>query len=215
VLAHQAWAEQRAWLLARGAVPTLPVRTVTEIVEGVREPAPAAWSTREPPFDAALGLVELADTGIDRRGRPRGKRFGTLVHAVLATVDLDAEALVIGVAARAAGRVVGASAEEIEAAILAAVTALRHPILRRAAESARRGECRREAPVVLPGSGGELIEGVVDLAFREQRSWTVVDFKTDAELAGRKARYETQVLLYVEAIQAATGEGARGVLLAV
>ncbi len=219
VLAHQAWAEQRAWLLARGAVPTLPVRTVTEIVEGVREPAPAAWATRElggePTGDAALGLVELADTGIDRRSRPRGKRFGTLVHAVLATVDLEADAGVVVVAARAAGRLLGASADEIDAAVEAAVTALRHPILRRAAESARRGECRREAPVVLPGSGGELIEGVVDLAFREQRSWTVVDFKTDAELAGRKARYETQVLLYVEAIRAATGEGARGVLLAV
>jgi hypothetical protein len=43
----------------------------------------------------------------------------------------------------------------------------------------------------------------------------VVDFKTDAEIAGKKARYETQVLLYVEAIRAATGEGARGVLLSV
>jgi ATP-dependent helicase/nuclease subunit A len=68
---------------------------------------------------------------------------------------------------------------------------------------------------MLPGSGGELIEGVVDLAFREDGAWVVVDFKTDAEIAGRKARYETQVLLYVEAIRLATGDGARGVLLAV
>ncbi len=215
VLAHQAWAERRAWLLARGAEKTLPVRTVTEIVEGVSEPAPAAWRAREP-GDAADALVELADTGVERRGRPRGNRFGTLVHAVLAAVELDAAQPAIAATARAEGRLVGASADEIDAAIEAAVAALAHPLLRGAAESARRGECRRETPVVLPGSGGELIEGVVDLAFRDRRGWTVVDFKTDAEIAGKKARYETQVLLYVEAIRAATGEGgaALGVITA-
>jgi ATP-dependent exoDNAse (exonuclease V) beta subunit len=69
--------------------------------------------------------------------------------------------------------------------------------------------------VILPWRGGELVEGVVDLAFRDADGWTVVDFKTDAELAGRKARYDTQVLLYVEAIRAATGDPARGVLLMV
>ncbi len=217
VLAHRAWVERRAWLLARGAVRTRAVRTVSEIVEAVPEPAPAAWSTREAaePDAPGEGLVELADTGIDRRGRPHGKRFGTLVHAVLAAVDLAAEAPAIALVARAEGRLVGATVAEVESAVLAVVAALRHPLLRRAAASALRGECRRETPVVLPGSGGELIEGVVDLAFREPLGWTVVDFKTDAELAGRMARYETQVLLYVEAIRAATGEGARAVLLAV
>jgi ATP-dependent exoDNAse (exonuclease V) beta subunit len=190
------------------------VRSVTEIVEAVIEPAPAAWSAQDP-SDLPEGLVELAFTGVDRRGRPRGKRFGTLVHAVLAAVELDAGAQEIAAVARAEGRLLGAPADEIEAAAEAAAAALEHPLLRRAAESARRGECRRETPVVLPGGGGELIEGVVDLAFRSAGGWTVVDFKTDAELSGKRARYETQVLLYVEAIRAATGEGARGVLLAV
>lgn len=213
VLLQRAWSESRAELLARGAAKTLPVRTVTEIVESVREPAPAAWTTRER-SEGDL-VVELADTGVDRRDRPRGKRFGTLVHAVLAAVDLDADEAAVDAVARAEGRLAGAAAEEVSAAATAAKAALAHPLLRRAAESARRGECRRESPVILPGSGGELIEGVVDLAFREGTSWVVVDFKTDAEIAGRKARYETQVLLYVEAIRAATGEGARGVLLAV
>jgi ATP-dependent exoDNAse (exonuclease V) beta subunit len=218
VLAHRAWAEARAFLLSRGAAKTLPVRTVSEIVETVTEPAPAAWVTREREAGSDLA-VELHDTGVDRRGRPRGKRFGTLVHAVLAVVDLDAGEAAIEAAARAEGRLAGAADEEVAAAAAAAKAALAHPLLRRAAESARRGECRRETPVMLPGSGGELIEGVVDLAFRETgpagAAWVVVDFKTDAEIAGKKARYETQVLLYVEAIRAATGEGARGVLLAV
>jgi len=214
VLAHRAWAEHRAWLLDRGAEKTMRVRTVTEISGAASEPAPAAWLAAEPGV-AARGTVELADTGIDRRGRPRGKRFGTLVHAVLAAAPLDAGADVIEAVARAEGRMVGASAQEVDAAAEAAVAALKHSILRRAAASERRGECRRETPVMLPGSGGDLVEGVVDLAFREEGGWTVVDFKTDAEIAGRMARYETQVLLYVEAIRAATGEGARGVLLTV
>jgi ATP-dependent exoDNAse (exonuclease V) beta subunit len=214
VLAHQAWAEQRAWMLARGAEKTFRVRTVTEIVATVRDPSPEAAAAGER-NEPAFGLVELADTGIDRRGRPRGKRFGTLVHAVLAAVELDAGEATIAATARSEGRLVGAPEDEIEAATSAAAAALQHPLLQRAAESARRGECRRETSVVLPGSGGELIEGVVDLAFRTPGGWTVVDFKTDAELAGKRARYEMQVLLYVEAIRAATGEGARGVLLSV
>jgi ATP-dependent exoDNAse (exonuclease V) beta subunit len=190
------------------------VRTVTEISGAASEPPPAAWLAAEPGA-VARGVVELADTGIDRRGRPRGKRFGTLVHAVLAAAPLDAGPDAIKAVARAEGRMVGASAQEVDAAAEAAAAALKHSILRRAAASERRGECRRETPVMLPGSGGDLVEGVVDLAFREEGGWTVVDFKTDAEIAGRMARYETQVLLYVEAIRAATGEGARGVLLTV
>ncbi|APR82119.1 ATP-dependent nuclease, subunit A [Minicystis rosea] len=218
VVAHRAWAEARIELLVRGAHRTLSVRTVSEIVEKVTEPAPAAWTTRE--ADPAPDLVvELADSGVDRRGRPHGKRFGTLVHAVLAAVALDADEATIDAVARAEGRLAGASVEEVAAAATAAKIALQHPLMRRAAESEKRGECRRETPVMLPGRGGELIEGIVDLAFRESgpsgAGWVVVDFKTDAEIAGRKARYETQVLLYVEAIRAATGEGARGVLLSV
>jgi ATP-dependent helicase/nuclease subunit A len=45
--------------------------------------------------------------------------------------------------------------------------------------------------------------------------WTVVDFKTDAELGVRRAIYEEQLRLYVRAVEAATREGAHGVLLVV
>ncbi len=64
----------------------------------------------------------------------------------------------------------------------------------------------------------------MDLAFRDKAAaegapdravWTVVDFKTDLELASRKAEYEVQLRLYVAAVSAATGEPARGVLLVV
>jgi ATP-dependent exoDNAse (exonuclease V) beta subunit len=214
-LAHEAWAENRAFVLARGATKTRPVRSVTDASKAPRDVAPAAWSSREKDAIEAAPTVELADTGLNKRGRPQGVRFGSLVHAVLAVVALDADANAALAVARTEGRLLAASSREIEAAAAAAVAALAHPVMRRAAASAERGTCRRESPVILPGRGGELLEGVIDLAFREPDGWTVVDFKTDAELAGRQARYETQVLLYVEAVRAATGEPARGVLLTV
>ena len=45
--------------------------------------------------------------------------------------------------------------------------------------------------------------------------WTVVDFKTDVEIAGRREDYERQVSLYAKAVAEATGEPTRGVLLSV
>ena len=44
--------------------------------------------------------------------------------------------------------------------------------------------------------------------------WTVVDFKTDRD-PGAHAEYARQIELYVQAVTTATGEPARGVLLAV
>ena len=66
---------------------------------------------------------------------------------------------------------------------------------------------------------GALLEGVVDLCFREETSagpcWVVVDFKTDVELVAEPHGYDTQVRIYAEAISRATGEPARGALLRV
>jgi ATP-dependent helicase/nuclease subunit A len=46
---------------------------------------------------------------------------------------------------------------------------------------------RRETPVLLTLDDGSLVEGVVDLTFREDTpdfiGWTVLDFKTDREFA--------------------------------
>jgi ATP-dependent exoDNAse (exonuclease V) beta subunit len=89
--------------------------------------------------------------------------------------------------------------------------------MRRAAEAAKRGDLRRETPVMHRLDDGRLAEGVVDLAFREKSGggsvWTVVDFKTDRELQARRREYEAQVALYAEAIARATGEAAHAVLL--
>jgi hypothetical protein len=97
---------------------------------------------------------------------------------------------------------------EIRAAIVTVGVALGHPILRRAAASAAKGGLRRETPVLLASDDGSLIEGVVDLAFREDTSdfkgWTVVDFKTDRDFAASSVHYLAQVRLYSRAIRVAT-----------
>ena len=153
--------------------------------------------------------------------RPAGKRFGTLVHAVLATVPLDepdGRPAPVEEIARLHGRVFGATDDEVAAAADVARCVLSHPLLARARAAARRGDCRREAPVSMRTDDGVLIEGVVDVAFREDGAWTVVDYKTDRDLEeadGAIDVYRRQVALYAEMITRATGEPAGAVLMRV
>ena len=150
--------------------------------------------------------------------RPGGRRFGALVHGILATVDLNATSEEIGAVARVHGRLVGATEAEIEAALHTVVAALAHPIMRRAASVAA-SNLRRETPILFRREDGTLLEGVVDLAFREEvmdsAGWTVVDFKTDQEFELRRDEYTTQVGLYALAIEKATNSSAAGILLVI
>ena len=71
------------------------------------------------------------------------------------------------------------------------------------------------------GNGPLLVEGVADLVFQPESGgpWTVVDFKTDSrtpddpEFAAVEARYRRQVSLYARAVERATGQPAKSVLL--
>ena len=66
---------------------------------------------------------------------------------------------------------------------------------------------------------GSLVEGVIDLAVRDDTpefaGWTVVDFKTDREFEEASDQYLAQVSVYSKAVGAATGSPTRGVLLIV
>ncbi len=87
-----------------------------------------------------------------------------------------------------------------------------------AAVAANNGQCRREVPIALRLDDGVMVEGVVDLAFRDPAGgspWLVVDYKTDFEIAGRLGEYRLQVGLYALAISRATGQRARPILLRV
>jgi len=190
------WKAAREKARQDGAVPTLRVRSVTEAASEVTSPAPP----------------EVLATDAPRDRRPRGKRFGSLVHAILATVPLDAHPDSIAVHARTQARMFSATEEEISAAVDAVTRALAHPLLVRARAAA---EVRRESPISICDERGETVEGVLDLALLEEGAWTVVDFKTDAELGELQDRYAAQVALYAEAVSKATGLPARGVLLRV
>jgi len=116
------------------------------------------------------------------------------------------------------GKIVGATKEEIDAAVATVLRAKTHPVLQRAAKAAKAGYLRREVPVLLV-QDQTVAEGIVDVAFREETpdfaGWTVVDFKTDRELAEGRDRYVRHVQLYSRAVSASTGLPARGVLLAI
>src|SRR6185436_15428684 len=176
--------------------PTLVARTVTE-------------HTREREVIEAGAPVTIERVEAGRFTRPHGRRFGTLVHAVLAEIPLDAPALVIERTAAVQGRYLGCVASEVEAAATVVTRALAHPLLRRAAAAA---DCRRELPLALRLDDGTILDGVVDLAFADGDAWTVVDFKTDVG-GTERAAYEEQVRLYARAIAAATGRAAKAVLL--
>jgi ATP-dependent exoDNAse (exonuclease V) beta subunit len=199
VQAHAAWQQRRALRIEAGTRASFDASPITALAQAAAQAAPEAE-------------VVVESVPGDREGRPHGKRFGTLVHEVLARLPLDADRPAIERAAALQGRVLGAPAEEVAAAADAALAALAHPLLRRAHGSAA---VRRETPVLLELEQGRLAEGVVDLAFQEAGSWTVVDFKTDLDVSERRAVYAHQVKLYADAIARATGEPASGCLLLV
>ena len=142
--------------------------------------------------------------------RPKGARFGSLVHLILRDVDFTARSEAIERLARTLARLLNATEEEVEAAAHAVASALRHPLLERARRASR---SYRELPIVIKDDIGGLLDAVIDLAFLEDTTWTVVDFKTDAEDVQRARNYCRQVGWYIHGLQKATATSARGYLL--
>jgi ATP-dependent exoDNAse (exonuclease V) beta subunit len=193
---HQRWIEARQDRVLKSGRPTARVGIATDY-QG----------------EEVGATLRMESTSAQRSGRPGGKRFGTLVHALLSVVDLKAPPAQIRSLAVTQGRMVGGTPEEVAAACSAVEVALRHPLLLRAGTAL---EVRREAPVTWRTPEGELIEGVIDFAFREATGWTVIDFKTDRELEEEsRARYQLQLALYVRAVAQASRLPAVGVLLSV
>jgi ATP-dependent helicase/nuclease subunit A len=197
---YQAWQAARDVARDRGAQPTFAVQTVTE------------WARRAGDADAPGPEVTVVDaaSGI---ARPAGPRFGTLVHAVLATVALDAKRDAIAEVAAMQARILAATPDETAAATALVEAALAHPLLLRAREAWQADRCRRETPITAVEADGSILEGVLDLAFEEDEGWTVVDFKTQSELAEPLARYRRQVAAYASVVARVTGRPATAVLM--
>lgn len=190
------WRERRRATVEAGSRPSAPARTMTELSKQAND-------------TPATALVER--TSASRVGRPRGPRFGTLVHALLAHAPFNADRTELMALSSSLSRLLGATEQETSFAVDAALSALAHPHLRAAAEST---DTRREVAVAEHRRDGSIAEGVIDLAYRTQTEWIVVDFKTD-EIVPTSGSYAEQLRLYVAALSRATGEPARGVLLQV
>ena len=129
---YNQWKEGLSAAVAQASQPTIKVQKATAFAAG-----------------ASLSEPDLARIQIERilradNERPSGRRFGALVHAVLATVDLDASLDKIGTVAHANARLIDATAGEVDATVTTVRSVLKHPIMQRAA---RAQALRRETPV--------------------------------------------------------------------
>lgn len=229
-LAHEAWSEERRSRLERGSVAAWPSRSVTQVAhafESLREgnTTPLAGIEQESVRALAVqifppSIIDLADAVriesplAQSSGRPRGARFGTLVHALLERATLDesgASAMDLAALANLLGRQLGATEREVLAARDASANALRHPVMALARAAS---DVRREHALAYRTPDGELWEGIVDLAFLHAGQWHVVDFKTDV-IDDAPYAYRLQVAIYCHAIGLATSEPCQGILLGV
>jgi len=204
---YDRWKLARHDARERGAAPSLRIHTAHEWVPDAEQLAT---------FNLQLSAVQLIRTAGEDGDRPGGLGFGVLVHAVLAQAPFDGARAALDDLAAVEARALGLSEGEAAAAAQLVGRLLSHDLFRRARAADVRGACRRETPVTCTLPDGTLIEGIVDLAFEEAGSWTVVDYKTDREIAADgEERYRRQVALYVAAIAQATGQPATGVLMRV
>ncbi len=199
---HEQWRALRDATIERASAPMMKVATATEMA--------AAAPDAEGALGAAIRIEEVSRDP----SRPHGARFGTLVHWTLLRTPFGADRARIEQIVRSMARMLAATGEEIAAAVAAVANALGSPLLARAASAA---ECRRECSLLAILDDGTILEGIADLAFQERNGgaahWTVVDFKTDLDLAPRLAEYRAQVALYVRALGQATGAPTDGTLL--
>ena len=195
----ESWSEKRRERIEAGRELGHDVLVVTALEDG-----------------PALFEAEISHEGTERvPGRPSGVRFGTLVHTLLRDVDLDAEHDEVAAMAAMQAVLIDAPDEERAAAVDAVVATLAHPVFERARRARDGDGCLREAPFLVPLSDGRILEGTVDLAFRDNGQWVVVDYKTDADMEAGRLRYEMQLAWYLFAFEQIHGAPARGVLLAV
>jgi ATP-dependent helicase/nuclease subunit A len=192
--AYESWSTHRAGLIESGSRPTLDVFSPSEVTE-----SPSGFECDVVMETAARDLA-----------RPAGRRFGSLVHAVLRDALFDGSAA--RQIAESQARISGAPTEETEAAIEAVEQTLRHPVMERVR---RADKVHREFPVLYHLEDGRMMEGVLDLAFLEDGIWTVVDFKTDVDLAPRRTHYEAQLRWYALALSRLTGQQTRCILFGV
>jgi hypothetical protein len=203
---YQQWRTDRDRAVSRGGAPSLRIRTATSVA-------------LDRAFDDLSTAPQIEVIDFSRStDRPFGPRFGTLVHATLATVRLDATEPVIAAVAAAQGRILPTfgrepyAEEEVYAAVEVVSSLLRDPLFDRVRRAEREGRCDRELPIIWKAPDGTLIEGIIDLVFEDSTGLTIVDFKTDRELSQDLERYKRQLTVYCRALAPLRKTSVRGIL---
>ena len=204
--AYEQWREGREEAVTAARMPSMRVRTATSVAV-------------DKTFDAGGAPPEVEVVDFSRStDRPFGARFGTLVHAVLAAVPLNASERIVSQVAQAQSRIVPLEGrepyvgEEVYAAVEVVTSVLRDSLFDRVRLAERAGRCERELPITWKAPDGTLIEGAADLVFEDLTGITVIDFKTDRELAGDLERYRRQLSVYCQALGSLRGTSTRGIL---
>ncbi len=183
-------AARRASALRRGAAPG--VVSATEMTRLMNQ---------SPPLESVLAT----DSVEDRNELLERLAFGRVVHRVLELVQPDSEANIDELAEAIAGAE-GFSHRSAEAAVVVR-QALQSRPFREAVDS---GRWWKELSVAAD-IGGVVANGSVDLVYERDGELVVVDYKTDpvtsqAEAMERLRHYQWQLLIYVGALQRATGK---------
>ena len=196
--------------MTAGEDATTAGEDATTAGERARDGADPATGARDIRFDGFAPAPLLPESG--------GYEWGSVVHDVLAAAGEGTEGKALRQLARhlliELERPVDATGAPIElAALLAMVEAVRgSDVWTRAMASPDR---HTEIPFALsrsaPDPGPEVLEGVIDLVFRDGGHWVVADYKTDRGddpgFPDRVAQYRAQVDLYAECWEHLTGEG--------
>lgn len=200
-------------------------RAVTEIADRVSAVSTPTYDVRGAKEFAlaqeqvwAHGLLSRSDSGAEAVGAapPQGEHgmeWGTVLHHLLDIAARAPRAHLERLAASALAEQ-GLDAALAHAAAVQARAVMASSLWQRARSSLR---CLTEVPFeVWMDNGPEgqekptLLRGAIDLVFREDDGWVLVDYKTDRIPAVGPAplaeRYRAQVRLYADCWQRATGE---------
>jgi len=214
---YDRWVTARSRARDLGLQPSVRIATVHEwVADGGAERAAAPPPAMTSVAPADVVVLDVSDGPTDvHDDSAAGQAFGSLVHAVLATVPFDATPDEVTALAATEARVCGLGPVAAAAAARKVSRVLAHDVIARARRAQTRAACRRETPVTVSMADGTVVEGVLDLAFEENGTWVVVDYKTDRELRAAEAGYRQQVAVYASAVSVATTRPATGVILRV
>ena len=203
---YDEWRTSRQRALDAASKPSIVIETVSERAHGVAGPLVAP--------EIAADVVDVRSAARDADGiapeRPSGKRFGILVHAMLAMTPFDADEPTVQQIGALQSRILGATSGELTAAVSAVMTLLRHSVLDRVRQAGTR--VSREVPIAYV-ENGVLVEGTADLVINDENASVIVDFKTDAELAYGIEIHRRQMQLYARGLQIVTGRPAHALIV--